>query len=62
MRFVTLARTALAAGALAVACSATAQTAQQPVRMRIQTAVPSASICSTRLSMCRLSSLKFGMP
>ena len=38
-------RAALAAGALALACSAaTAQTAQQPVRMRIQTAVPSASI------------------
>ena len=39
------ARAALAIGAIALACtSALAQTAQQPAKFRIQTAVPSASI------------------
>jgi TRAP-type mannitol/chloroaromatic compound transport system substrate-binding protein len=45
MKHSAYARAALAAGALVLACStALAQPAQAPVRMRIQTAVPSASI------------------
>ena len=40
-----LARAAVAVGAIALACTtAFAQTAQQPAKWRIQTAVPSASI------------------
>ena len=45
MRHQAFGRVALAIGVVALACSsAFAQTAQAPVRMRIQTAVPSASI------------------